>query len=435
MFEEETPPPQRENGGKEIKSTTTERKEVKGISLEAVMKGVEKRFGSGDVAEQVRAAVEKLWATPPTSGLQYDDEPEMKLSSAREFFFAPNEAQLGRHVALLSLRQAGDVKTGKEIDFEGLDKPKKRLLIQTLAVAYHCYSDEHVIGLTAANGVSSLVELLNLKTLVFRFWSIQIMTRVMKMDFWNADDVVKTHPKCAKAVEKLPQSDFFLSNLKANIGGEFSGPCLQILAFVLEFNRRHYPKALLSKRAEIGATLKMWVERTQGKDNTEENNLAGKLFVDFARAMGATTNPISSDRQVESKDPSGEKILTAAEIEKQAGNEAFREKDFDTAIKCYSAAIQLDSKVPAYFSNRANARWKKAEMCNTNNMLRMQLLTLVVGDCEQALQLDGSYQKAMRRKGLALHAMGKREEAYKSLNKLQKTDEIVDRILKENSGT
>mmetsp|Transcript_27130 Transcript_27130/g.37871 ORF Transcript_27130/g.37871 Transcript_27130/m.37871 type:complete len:435 (+) Transcript_27130:19-1323(+) len=434
MFEEESPPPQRENVEKKIQSTTTRRQKIEGISLEAVMKSVE-RFGSGDVAEQVGAAIEKLWATPPTSGLQYDDEPERKLSSAREFFFAPNETQLKRHAALLSLRQAGNIKAGEVVNFESLDKARKRRLIQTLAVAYHCYSDEHVIGLTAANGISSLVELLNLKTLVFRFWSIQIMTRVMKMNFWNSNDVVKTHPKCAKAIENLPQSDFFLSNLKENIGGEFSGPCLQILAFVLEFSRRHCPEALLHKRAEIGSTLKMWVEGTKGKDNAEENNLAGKLFVDFARAMGATTNSTSSDQQLGSKDPPRRKILPAAEIEKQAGNEAFREKNFDTAIKCYSAAIQLDSKVPAYFSNRANARWHKAEMCNTNNMLRMQLLTLVVEDCEQALQLDSSYQKAMRRKGIALHAMGKWDEACKYLNKLQKTDKIVDRILKKNSST
>ena len=42
-----------------------------------------------------------------------------------------------------------------------------------------------------------------------------------------------------------------------------------------------------------------------------------------------------------------------AESLKQKGNEAFVGRHFDTAIKFYTQAIELDNTNPVYFSNRA----------------------------------------------------------------------------------
>jgi serine/threonine-protein phosphatase 5 len=38
---------------------------------------------------------------------------------------------------------------------------------------------------------------------------------------------------------------------------------------------------------------------------------------------------------------------------KDEGNKAFAAHDWPKAVECYSKAIDLDDKVPAYFSNRA----------------------------------------------------------------------------------
>lgn len=96
---------------------------------------------------------------------------------------------------------------------------------------------------------------------------------------------------------------------------------------------------------------------------------------------------------------------SSAEEHKKKGNEAFKNADWDLAIKEYNKAISLDNKQPAYFSNRA-ACWSSKG--NHESAL---------ADASRCLELDPAYVKGYSRKGKALFDLSRldeAEEAYKA---------------------
>eukprot|EP00438_Fugacium_kawagutii_P025921 Skav202340 [mRNA] locus=scaffold2638:17883:19187:- [translate_table: standard] len=97
--------------------------------------------------------------------------------------------------------------------------------------------------------------------------------------------------------------------------------------------------------------------------------------------------------------------MESAEEHKKKGNEAFKNADWDLAIKEYNKAISLDNKQPAYFSNRA-ACWSSKG--NHESAL---------ADASRCLELDPAYVKGYSRKGKALFDLSRldeAEEAYKA---------------------
>lgn len=108
---------------------------------------------------------------------------------------------------------------------------------------------------------------------------------------------------------------------------------------------------------------------------------------------------------VQAKGFSGEAAMESAEEHKKKGNEAFKNADWDLAIKEYNKAISLDNKQPAYFSNRA-ACWSSKG--NHESAL---------ADASRCLELDPAYVKGYSRKGKALFDLSRldeAEEAYKA---------------------
>jgi len=96
---------------------------------------------------------------------------------------------------------------------------------------------------------------------------------------------------------------------------------------------------------------------------------------------------------------------SSAEEHKKKGNEAFKNADWDLAIKEYNKAISLDNKQPAYFSNRA-ACWSSKG--NHESAL---------ADASRCLELDPAFVKGYSRKGKALFDLSRldeAEEAYKA---------------------
>jgi stress-induced-phosphoprotein 1 len=80
-----------------------------------------------------------------------------------------------------------------------------------------------------------------------------------------------------------------------------------------------------------------------------------------------------------------EAALPQAELKKEEGNSAFKEKRYGEALACYSEAIVLDRKNHVYFSNRSACHatlndWKAA-----------------VEDAEECLRLDSAYVKGFFR--------------------------------------
>lgn len=90
-----------------------------------------------------------------------------------------------------------------------------------------------------------------------------------------------------------------------------------------------------------------------------------------------------------------------ADTEKEKGNEAFYAKDFEEAEAYYSRSLHFCPDDPSTWSNRALVR------------LKLEQPAKALQDCEHALALNGSYMKALHRKGKALYELQRYEEAVK----------------------
>ena len=91
-------------------------------------------------------------------------------------------------------------------------------------------------------------------------------------------------------------------------------------------------------------------------------------------------------------------MATAADL-KVLGNKAFGAKDYQTAIKHYSDAIELDPSNHLLFSNRSN--------CFA--ILRQLHRALVDG--EKTIELNPAFWKGYIRKATPLYMMERYEEA------------------------
>lgn len=88
-----------------------------------------------------------------------------------------------------------------------------------------------------------------------------------------------------------------------------------------------------------------------------------------------------------------------ADDAKRRGNEALQRKAYDEAIKHYSEAISLNGSQHTYYSNRAAAYQSKGDFSKA------------LADAEKCIQLAPQWPKGYSRKGAALHAMKRYEEA------------------------
>ena len=90
---------------------------------------------------------------------------------------------------------------------------------------------------------------------------------------------------------------------------------------------------------------------------------------------------------------------------KAAGNAALAAKDFDAAIEAYTKAIAVDSTDSVFFSNRSAAYLSKGDAASA------------LADAESAVNLKPSWGKAFGRKGAALHALSRFDEAVAAYEK------------------
>lgn len=89
----------------------------------------------------------------------------------------------------------------------------------------------------------------------------------------------------------------------------------------------------------------------------------------------------------------------SAEIAKEKGNQAFKEKQWQKAIGFYTEAIKLDGSNATYYSNRAAA------------YLELGSFVQAEGDCTKAINLDKKNIKAYLRRGTAREMLGYYREA------------------------
>ncbi|GFZ51338.1 72 kDa mitochondrial outer membrane protein [Saitozyma sp. JCM 24511] len=89
---------------------------------------------------------------------------------------------------------------------------------------------------------------------------------------------------------------------------------------------------------------------------------------------------------------------------KDRGNKLYSKKDFKRAVECYTKAIEVSIRKDAvFFSNRA--------ACYTN--FSPPEYEKCVADCDEALKLDHTYVKALKRRATALENLGRDEEAVR----------------------
>ncbi|XP_059290442.1 outer envelope protein 64, chloroplastic isoform X2 [Lycium ferocissimum] len=90
---------------------------------------------------------------------------------------------------------------------------------------------------------------------------------------------------------------------------------------------------------------------------------------------------------------------TSAEMAKEKGNQAFKEKQWQKAIGFYTEAIKLNGNSATYFSNRAAAQ------------LEMRNFLQAEADSSKAIDLDKKNVKAYLRRGTAREMLGYYKEA------------------------
>lgn len=91
-----------------------------------------------------------------------------------------------------------------------------------------------------------------------------------------------------------------------------------------------------------------------------------------------------------------------AEKYKDKGNAAFKDKDFEEAIKQYNKAITLDPDNAVYYSNRSGAWYSKGKYDSA------------VADANKSINADANFVKGYSRKGAAHLCLGQKDEAEKA---------------------
>ncbi|KDP23937.1 hypothetical protein JCGZ_27097 [Jatropha curcas] len=89
----------------------------------------------------------------------------------------------------------------------------------------------------------------------------------------------------------------------------------------------------------------------------------------------------------------------SAEMAKEKGNQAFKDKQWQKAISYYTDAIKLNGKNATYYSNRAAAHLELASFLQAE------------ADCTKAIDLDKKNVKAYLRRGTAREMLGYYKEA------------------------
>ncbi|GAA0145444.1 hypothetical protein LIER_05636 [Lithospermum erythrorhizon] len=111
---------------------------------------------------------------------------------------------------------------------------------------------------------------------------------------------------------------------------------------------------------------------------------------------------LQEQADIASKPKSSSKVVsqeTSAEMAKEKGNQAFKEKQWQRAIGFYTEAIKLNSNNATYYSNRAAAYLEFGSFVQAET------------DCTKAISLDKKNVKAYLRRGTAREMLGFYKEA------------------------
>ncbi|CAI5469369.1 unnamed protein product [Closterium sp. Yama58-4] len=121
-------------------------------------------------------------------------------------------------------------------------------------------------------------------------------------------------------------------------------------------------------------------------------------------AYKAVLPKLNKSQASASSSAAAQPVLSQAEIAKEKGNKAYKQKKYQEAVDHYTTAIRHDSKNATYYSNRAMA------------YLNLHNFEQVEADCTAALSLDKKNVKAMLRRGTAREMLGFYPEAFEDFS-------------------
>lgn len=105
-----------------------------------------------------------------------------------------------------------------------------------------------------------------------------------------------------------------------------------------------------------------------------------------------------------------------AESHRIAGNDFFKKRKYELAIREYTAAIRLDASNAVYYNNRATASYQISSFADAER------------DATKAIELDPRYCKAFIRRGLSREALGKLELALRDLESALDLDPHITEV-------
>ena len=124
----------------------------------------------------------------------------------------------------------------------------------------------------------------------------------------------------------------------------------------------------------------------------------------------AAAKPAEPEMSTEEKEE--KELREKAQVEKQAGNAAYKKKEFEKALEHYTKAMEIDTKDISYITNRAAVYFE------------MGKLDECIKDCDLAIEKGPSLRvdykmiaRALTRKGNALRKKGDLELAIKTYKK------------------
>ncbi|KAJ6977034.1 outer envelope protein 64, chloroplastic [Populus alba] len=123
-----------------------------------------------------------------------------------------------------------------------------------------------------------------------------------------------------------------------------------------------------------------------------------RFLLDTLQTMYASLQE-QAETHVKSKSRNTDSEENSAEMAKEKGNQAFKEKQWKKAISYYNEAIKLNDKNATYYSNRAAA------------YLELGSFHQAEADCSEAINLDKKNVKAYLRRGTAREMLGYYKDA------------------------
>ncbi|XDV24259.1 hypothetical protein PO909_028480, partial [Leuciscus waleckii] len=124
-------------------------------------------------------------------------------------------------------------------------------------------------------------------------------------------------------------------------------------------------------------------------------------------SMDAEESPVQSNES----DTEGVQVDRALSLtEKEKGNEFFKDGRYDSAIECYTRAMDADPYNPVLPTNRAAC------------FFRLKKFSVAESDCRLAIALDSKYVKAYIRRASTRAALKKHQEAVEDYEMVLKLD-------------